>query len=361
MLSHTAVLTQDLVMGMMQEISSEYRYLNCGPLFHIATFMTTMATFHFGARTCSLLRADADELCRLIDTERCTGAFLMGLTIKEILERNADGPLRPDVAAGVRRDLQALDAMITVDTSPLARKPAGFGQTECTLGMLTLNAWGGDAIGNSGRPTPMTQVRIVDPDGVEVPPGEPGEIVARGDRAPWLLQPPRAERGTVVAGGWHHTNDLAAARSTVRSRSSGPRVASSSRRPRTSTRPRSRRACGASTRPSPTSGSSVCPTRRGTRASRPSSCCTPTPRPPRPSSSSTAGPPSPRTRSPARSPSPTRCRATAVTRLRRPTSSSAAAATPAQAGPGRGSGAVEEDDAAAANRQRSPSRTSLSW
>jgi long-chain acyl-CoA synthetase len=69
--------------------------------------------------------------------------------------------------------------MITVDTSPWARKPAGFGQTE-VMGMLTLNAWGGESAGNSGRPTPMVQVRIVDPDGHEVEPGETGEITARG-------------------------------------------------------------------------------------------------------------------------------------------------------------------------------------
>src|SRR5207237_135158 len=45
-LSHMAVVTQNLIMAMLQEITSEYRYLNSGPLFHIATFMTTLATFH---------------------------------------------------------------------------------------------------------------------------------------------------------------------------------------------------------------------------------------------------------------------------------------------------------------------------
>ena len=34
--------------------------------------------------------------------------------------------------------------------------------------------------GTVGRPSPMVQVRIVDPDGNEVAPGETGEIVARG-------------------------------------------------------------------------------------------------------------------------------------------------------------------------------------
>jgi long-chain acyl-CoA synthetase len=205
-LSHTAVLVQDLVMGMMQEISNEYVYLNCGPLFHVATFMTTMATFHFGGTNVFTPRVDAVELCRLIETERCTGAFVMGPTIKEILEVNRDG----------RYDLKSLrtfggkpawNDMITVDTSPWARKPAGFGQTE-VMGMLTFNAWGGDQLGTSGRPSPMVQVRIVDPDGNEVPPGETGEIVARGPTVMngYFGRPEETARRQ--RDGWHHTNDL---------------------------------------------------------------------------------------------------------------------------------------------------------
>jgi long-chain acyl-CoA synthetase len=205
-LSHTAVLTQGLVMGMMQEISTEYVYLNCGPLFHVATFMTTAATFHFGGCNVFTPRVDAEELCRLIEAERCTGAFIMGPTIKEILEVNADG----------RYDLKTLrtfggkpawNEMITVDTSPWARQPAGFGQTE-VMGMLTFNAWGGDQLGNSGRPSPMVQVRIVDPDGNEVPTGETGEIVARGPTVMngYFGRPDESARRS--RGGWHHTNDL---------------------------------------------------------------------------------------------------------------------------------------------------------
>src|SRR5207302_3730248 len=90
-LSHTAVVTQDLVMGMLQEITSEYRYLNSGPLFHIATFMTTLATFHMGGANIFTRRVDAEELCHLIDTARCNGAFVMGPTINQMIEANKDG------------------------------------------------------------------------------------------------------------------------------------------------------------------------------------------------------------------------------------------------------------------------------
>jgi long-chain acyl-CoA synthetase len=206
LLAHTALLVQGLVTALVQEISPQYRYLNSGPLFHVATLMTTLATFQLGGTNVFTPRVDAAELCRLIDTERCTGAFLMGPTMKEMVELNADR----------RYDLSSLrtfggspewNEMITLDTSPWARHPAGFGQTE-VMGMLTLNAWGGEQQGNSGRPIPMAHVRIVDPDGAEVPPGEAGEIVARGPtvmsgyhRRPEL----DAERRK---GGWHHTGDL---------------------------------------------------------------------------------------------------------------------------------------------------------
>ena len=206
LLSHTAILTQDLVMGMLQEISSEYVYLNSGPLFHIATFMTTMATFHFGGTNVFTRRVDAEELCRLIQDERCTGAFVMGPTIEQIVEFNKDGTYDLKSLRGFPGRHEWTD-MITVDTSPWARKPAGYGQTE-VMGMLTFNALGGEAEGTSGRTSPMAQVRIVDPAGNEVAPGEVGEIVARG---PIVMNGYHARPDVNTerqAGEWHHTNDL---------------------------------------------------------------------------------------------------------------------------------------------------------
>jgi acyl-CoA synthetase (AMP-forming)/AMP-acid ligase II len=204
LLSHTAMIDQALVMGMMQEITSDYVYLNSGPLFHIATFMTTLATFQFGGCNVFTRRVDAEELCRLIASERCTGAFVMPPTIDQIIEINKEG----------RYDLKSLRAfrgkpewteMITVDTSPWGTRPAGFGQTE-VMGMLTFNVLGGT--GTSGRPSPLVQVRIVDPEGNEVPPGETGEIVARGPTVMngyWSRDELNASR---QADGWHHSNDL---------------------------------------------------------------------------------------------------------------------------------------------------------
>jgi len=206
LLSHTALLTEGLVVAMLQGITEGYVYLNSGPLFHAATLMSTIATFAVGGTNVFTPRADAEVLCRLIHDERCNGAFLMPPTIAKMVEVNADR--RYDLSSlRTFAGSAAWNEMITVDTSPSARNPAGFGQTE-VMGMLMVNAGGEPVEGNAGRPIPLAQVRIVDPDGVEVPTGETGEIVARGptvmvgyhDR-PELS----AERS---AGDWHHTGDL---------------------------------------------------------------------------------------------------------------------------------------------------------
>ena len=206
LLSHDAVLSQALTVALVQRITEDTVYLNSGPMFHMATLMTTFATLGMGGTNVMTRRVDAEELCRLVEAERCNYGFFMGPTSAEILELNKDG----------RYDLSSLrtfggnaawNAMVQVDDSPWGTHPAGYGQTEAT-GMLTFNALGIGTSGTSGRPSPWVQVRIVDPEGNDVPVGETGEIVARGrvltsgyHRRPEL----NTER---TRGGWWHTSDL---------------------------------------------------------------------------------------------------------------------------------------------------------
>ena len=206
MLSHQAVLVQSLMMANLQRIDASYTYLNSGPLFHVATLMTTLATYLFAGTNVFVPRPEAHELCRVIEAEHCTGAFLMGPTIDQILAANEDGTY--DLSSlRTFRGRSAWNKMITVDDSPWALKPAGFGQTE-VMGMLTYNAVGGEGEGSAGRPSPLAAVRIVDPDGTEVAPGETGEIVARGPQVMSGYRNRLEETGQRQLGGWHHTGDL---------------------------------------------------------------------------------------------------------------------------------------------------------
>ena len=74
--------------------------------------------------------------------------------------------------------------------------------------MVTFNALGAGGIGTHGRPSPVVDVRIVDPEGRDVAAGETGEIVVRGATVMngyWNRPELNAERRR---DGWHHTNDL---------------------------------------------------------------------------------------------------------------------------------------------------------
>jgi acyl-CoA synthetase (AMP-forming)/AMP-acid ligase II len=206
MLSHRALIGQALIIGRLAEIDAEYVYLNCGPLFHIATFFSTLATYLHGGTNVFTPRVAADELCRLIQAERCTGAFLLPPTTKRIRELNADGRYNLKTLRGYPGATD-WNEMITVDTSPWVRYPGGYGQTE-VVGMLTFAALGTDAIGMHGRTSPLMQLRIVDPDDRELVAGEVGEICARGPlvmNGYWNRPQENADR---FRNGWHHTNDL---------------------------------------------------------------------------------------------------------------------------------------------------------
>ncbi|WP_078953962.1 AMP-binding protein [Streptomyces globisporus] len=80
-----------------------------------------------------------------------------------------------------------------------------------------------DAVGSGslGRAVPTKQVRVVDPDGAEVPDGEPGELIISGkpmmngywnrpeDTARVLRQGgPPGHEGMAAGGGWLHTGDV---------------------------------------------------------------------------------------------------------------------------------------------------------
>jgi acyl-CoA synthetase (AMP-forming)/AMP-acid ligase II len=205
LLSHQACVTQGSYMAQIQGVGADYVYLNCGPLFHVATFMTTLATFLSGGTNVFTPRVDAEELCRLIAEEGCTGGFIMPPTIDQILEHNTDGRFNIKTLRTFRGKPE-WTAMVTVDDSPWGQRPAGYGQTE-VMGMATLNALQ-PSLGSSGRPAPFVRIAILDPEGHELGPGETGEIGVRG---PTVMNGyfNRPELNAArQAGGWHHTNDL---------------------------------------------------------------------------------------------------------------------------------------------------------
>ena len=207
LLSHAGLLHQGLAIALIQGIDPGYTYLNCGPLFHIATFMTTFATFHLGGTNVFTRRADAEEILRLIVEERCNGAFLLHPTVQKMGELNADGQYDLSSLVTMKMGVPGFDEHISQASTPWIRKPGGYGQTEAT-GLVTYTAFADGGGFSSGRSSPVAIVRIVDEDGNEAPVGETGEIVVRGPIA--MVGYHGADEVTAERqrGGWHHTHDI---------------------------------------------------------------------------------------------------------------------------------------------------------
>jgi len=86
-----------------------------------------------------------------------------------------------------------------------------YGQTEasqCLTGATREELADDRHVGSVGRPGPLVQVEVMDPQGRILPPGEAGEVVARGDLLmKGYLDNPRLTAQTIVDG-WLHTGDI---------------------------------------------------------------------------------------------------------------------------------------------------------
>jgi acyl-CoA synthetase (AMP-forming)/AMP-acid ligase II len=209
MLSHTNLISMGMTTAWAGDIGAETVFLNSGPMFHIGNFQYFgIPTFLFGGTNVVLPRVSAPEVLRLLVEERCTRAYLMPATIAELTALNETE--KPDLSALRATFAGPLwNGVIADDESRFARFGGGlgqgYGQTE-VAGMNLLRAYGGDGA-NAGRPSPLMQVRLLGPDGHEVPAGEVGEICARGDLVNLGYWNRPEENARRWAHGWWHTRD----------------------------------------------------------------------------------------------------------------------------------------------------------
>ena len=207
LLSSTALIAHSMSLLHIRQMENGFTFLACGPLFHVGTMMFTLATFQIGGKLVFTPAYEPKEVCRLIDAEKCTQAFLFGPMIDGLVQANSGGDYDLSSLRFVSHSPE-WDAMITVDDSPwCASKMGGYGQTEVG-GMLTFLGLGMGGAGYAGRPSPLVHVRMLGPSGEEVAPGEVGEICAKGASlfSGYFDRPELNE--AKVAGGWHHTGDL---------------------------------------------------------------------------------------------------------------------------------------------------------
>ena len=143
-------------------------------------------------------------------TTFCAPPTMLRMMIKEDLSRYDFSSVRHMTTAG-----EALNPEVAMQfkKSTGLEIMEGFGQTETTL---TVGNFGGTKVklGSMGKPSPQYKVKIVDPDGNEVPTGETGEIVidiSKGSPVGLFTEYYRDEEKTreVMHDGFYHTGDTA--------------------------------------------------------------------------------------------------------------------------------------------------------
>ncbi len=143
-------------------------------------------------------------------TTFCAPPTMLRMMIKEDLTKYDFSSVRHMTTAG-----EALNPEVAMQFKKATGLEImeGFGQTETTL---TVGNFRGTKVklGSMGKPSPQYKVKIVDPDGVEVPNGETGEIVIDiRDGAPVGLfteyYRDKEKTEEVMHDGYYHTGDTA--------------------------------------------------------------------------------------------------------------------------------------------------------
>lgn len=189
------------------------RTLHVAPMFHLADLLSWGCTVLVGGSHVMLPAFDPVAVFSAVAEQRVSCALLVPTMIQHLVDH-------PEVT---RYDLTSLQAVLygaspiaqavlerAMKALPSASFTQAYGMTELSPVATLLSPAdheAGDALRSAGRAAPHAEVRVVDPDGAEVPAGTVGEIVVRGGHVMLGYWNKPQETATAVRDGWMHTGD----------------------------------------------------------------------------------------------------------------------------------------------------------
>jgi long-chain acyl-CoA synthetase len=219
-LTHRNVYSNGMQVAPAMRVKFDDVYLHVAPMFHSADLLGTAFTLA-GAAHAYLPQFSGRALLEAVRDYRVTMAMLAPTMLIVTLQE-------PDIAS---YDLSSFRLIFygsapmavewvrrTMERFPAAELQQGYGLTETSPILTTLDmeehrealrTGKFDRLKSIGRPVFGVDLRIVDDDGREAPPGEAGEIVVRGPNvtAGYLNRPDEIARA--FRNGWFHTGDVA--------------------------------------------------------------------------------------------------------------------------------------------------------
>lgn len=215
--SHGAVNAWATALDLMFRGRPGERWLMITPIFHISAICHWMQSVYTGGTLYILPGFDPQETVRVLSEEGITGV-LMGTpminaclnAVPDVAERHYDS-LRLIAYGGAAIAESTLRRAIEAFKCDFLQ---GYGATECGLvtflraedhrrGMTEKPA----LLTSAGRPAIRIELRVVDDDGHEVPPGDVGEIIALSPQLMTGYWNHPEETATALREGWYHTGD----------------------------------------------------------------------------------------------------------------------------------------------------------
>jgi len=194
-------------------LTSDDRFWDPLPLFHIGGIVPMLGCFSVGATYCHAGHFDPDVALRMLEEERVTVAYPAFETIwLQVLNhpRFAEADLR---SIRLIQNIAVPERLIRMqEAMPWAAEVSSFGATECSSNLtLPLPDDPYDARMNTlGHPVPGMEIRVVDPETGEVrPPNVVGELLFRGYACfEGYYKDPQLTAAAIDDDGWFHSGDL---------------------------------------------------------------------------------------------------------------------------------------------------------
>jgi fatty-acyl-CoA synthase len=210
-LQHRFLIENGFDIGEGENIAEGDRFWLSLPLFWSAgSANSAMATLTHGATIVLQEFFEAAEAARLLRGERCTHYFAFPNVTQAIFAQLGDDPCLPCAKVAVSTGQPEILTMLRKMGFSTVRHT--YGTTE-DYGFATMNGddetW--ESLGwSQGRPLPGIELKIIDPQsGSELAPGEPGEILLRGNVTVGYYKDEEKSRAVLDDDGFFHTGDVA--------------------------------------------------------------------------------------------------------------------------------------------------------
>jgi len=209
--THETALWGSLSVVTTSELRHGDRFIIALPLFHVGALTPLTSNVHRGVTNIIMRAFDPAAVWRLIEQEKVDNMLAVPAMLNFMLQV-------PDHAQVDRSRLRWIMSGAAPVPVSLIEKYAEmdipihqvYGMTEtCGPACLTSPETALSKAGSTGKPFVHTEVRVVDADGRDVAPGEPGEVLIRGPhimKGYWNRPDATAE---ALKDGWLHSGDVA--------------------------------------------------------------------------------------------------------------------------------------------------------